>query len=230
MSVLRSVTITLGLASTVAFGLSGQGCATAGPETGPSLVERLGYDKDARLLIVHADDVGASHAINLASFDALASGLVTSASVMVPCAGLQEVADYAARHPEADLGLHLTLTSDDAHDHWGPVAPKSAVPSLVDSQGYFLAGPREALAQIDPEGGRDRAQGADPASEGTRPAAHAPGLPPTPALLPASVVRDLPESGARGRPAGPAGARPLLPHAGTHGRPRTRLRIAPWAE
>ena len=127
----------------------GQGCATAGPGTGPTLVERLGYEKDARLLIVHADDVGASHAINLASFDALASGLVTSASIMVPCAGLQEVADYAARHPEADLGLHLTLTSDDAHDRWGPVALKSAVPSLIDSQGFFLAGPREALGQID---------------------------------------------------------------------------------
>ena len=151
MSVVRSVAITLGMASTVAFGMAGQGCASAGPESSPSLVERLGYDKDARLLIVHADDVGASHAINLASFDALASGLVTSASVMVPCAGLQEVADYAARHPEADLGLHLTLTSDDAHDRWGPVAPKTEVPSLVDSQGYFLPGPREALGQIDPK-------------------------------------------------------------------------------
>lgn len=151
MSVARRVAITLGIASTVAFGAGGQGCATAGPESGRSLAERLGHDKGAKLLIVHADDVGASHAIDLASFDALASGLVTSASVMVPCGGLQEVADYAARHPEADLGLHLTLTSDDAHDRWGPVAPKTAVPSLIGSQGYFLPGPREALAQIDPK-------------------------------------------------------------------------------
>jgi len=111
MSIVQGVAIAFGIASAAAFGMAGQGCAAAGPESSPSLVERLGYDKDTRLLIVHADDVGASHAINLASFDALASGLVTSASVMVPCAGLQEVADYAAKHPEADLGLHLTRTS-----------------------------------------------------------------------------------------------------------------------
>lgn len=151
MSVARRVAITLGVASTVAFGATGQGCAAAGPASGPSLLERLRHDKGARFLIVHADDVGASHAINLASFDALASGLVTSASVMVPCAGLQEVAAYAARHPETDLGLHLTLTSDDAYDRWGPVAPTTAVPSLIGSQGYFLPGPREALGQIDPK-------------------------------------------------------------------------------
>jgi len=151
MSVVRRVSITLAVASMVAVGMSGPEEAAAGPAAGPSLVERLGYDKGARLLIVHADDVGSSHAINLATFDALASGQVTSASVMVPCAELQEVADYAAGHPEADLGLHLTLTSDDAHDHWGPVAPKTEVPSLVDSQGHFLPGPREALGQIDPK-------------------------------------------------------------------------------
>jgi hypothetical protein len=69
---------------------------------------------------------------------------------MVPCAGLLEVAEYAAAHPEADLGLHLTLTSDDPHDRWGPVAPTDIVPSLVDAQGHFLPGPREALGRIDP--------------------------------------------------------------------------------
>jgi predicted glycoside hydrolase/deacetylase ChbG (UPF0249 family) len=70
--------------------------------------------------------------------------------IMVPCAGLQEVADYAATHPQADLGLHLTLTSGPSPARWGPVAPKADVPSLVDSLGYLLPGPREALRQIDP--------------------------------------------------------------------------------
>ena len=151
MSIVQGVAIAFGIASAAAFGMAGQGCAAAGPESSPSLVERLGYDKDTRLLIVHADDVGASHAINLATFDALASGLVTSASVMIPSAGLQEVADYAAKHPEADLGLHLTLTTDDAYDRWAPVAPRAEVPSLIDSQGHLLPGPREALGQIDPK-------------------------------------------------------------------------------
>jgi hypothetical protein len=135
----------------VAVGLHGQEAHVSGPQAGPTLAERLGYDKQARLLIVHADDVGSSHAVNLATFDALASGQVTSASVMVPCAGLPEVADYAATHREADLGLHLTLTSGPSPARWGPVASKGEVPSLVDSLGYLFPGPREALRQIDPK-------------------------------------------------------------------------------
>jgi predicted glycoside hydrolase/deacetylase ChbG (UPF0249 family) len=144
--------ITLAIVAMLPVGLSGQELDVSGPRPGPSLAERLGYRKDARLLIVHADDVGVTHGVNQATFNALASGQVTSASVMVPCAGLQEVADYATTHPEADLGLHLTLTNErSAGGQWGPVASKTDVPSLVDSRGYFFPGPREALSQIDPK-------------------------------------------------------------------------------
>jgi predicted glycoside hydrolase/deacetylase ChbG (UPF0249 family) len=151
MSFASRLPIVLAIVSTIAVGLHGQERAAPGPRPGPTLAERLGYDRQARLVIVHADDVGLSHAVNVATFDALASGQVTSASVMVPCAGLQEVADYAVRHPKADLGLHLTLTSGAAPGRWGPVAPKADVPSLVDSLGYLFPGPREALAHIDPK-------------------------------------------------------------------------------
>src|SRR5256885_11676852 len=36
---------------------------------------------------------------------------------------------------DADFGLHLTLTSERVYLRWGPVAPKNAVPSLVDENG-----------------------------------------------------------------------------------------------
>ena len=151
MSFVRRLPINLTIASMVAVGLHGQERDVSRPQPGPTLAERLGYDRQARLLIVHADDVGSSHAVNLATFDALASGQVTSASIMVPCAGLREVADYAATHPEADLGLHLTLTSGGSPGRWGPVASKADVPSLVDPLGYLVPGPREALSRIDPK-------------------------------------------------------------------------------
>jgi len=57
--------------------------------------------RDAKLLIVHADDLGAAHSINGASIKALESGLVSSASIMIPCPWLPEIAAYARAHPEA---------------------------------------------------------------------------------------------------------------------------------
>src|SRR6266702_2835870 len=104
---------------------------------GKSLAEKLGYARDARLLIVHADDVGVTHSVNAATIKALDTGLVNSASIMVPCPWFPEIADYAKSHPQLDFGLHLTLTSERVYYRWGPVASKDKVPSLLDENGYF---------------------------------------------------------------------------------------------
>ncbi|MGC2526655.1 MAG: polysaccharide deacetylase family protein [Candidatus Acidiferrum sp.] len=102
-----------------------------------SLAERLGYARDAKLVIVHADDLGMTHSVNAASIKGLGTGLVNSASIMVPCPWFPEIAAYAKVHPETDFGLHLTLTSERVFYRWGPVAPRDKVPSLVDANGYF---------------------------------------------------------------------------------------------
>lgn len=100
-----------------------------------SLNERLGYSNDAKLLIVHADDLGATHSVNAATLKAFETGLINSGSMLVPCREFPAIADYARKHPEADLGIHLALTSD--FEDLKPVLPKSKVPSLVDKKGYF---------------------------------------------------------------------------------------------
>jgi chitin disaccharide deacetylase len=101
-------------------------------------LEVLGFPPDAKLLIIHADDLGVCHSVNAATFKALEEGAISSASVMVPCHWFHEAAEYAARHPEADLGIHLTLTSEWKHSRWRPILDRQSCASLVDDAGHFL--------------------------------------------------------------------------------------------
>jgi hypothetical protein len=122
-------------------------CSNASAQS-KTLAERLGYPRDSKLLIIHADDLAVSHSEDAASFDALGKHAATSASIMVPCPWLTEVAAYAKSHPDADLGLHLTLTAEWKTDRWGPVESKDKVPSLLDPDGYLWPEVAPALQHI----------------------------------------------------------------------------------
>ncbi|MBU6400351.1 MAG: polysaccharide deacetylase family protein [Verrucomicrobia bacterium] len=102
-----------------------------------SLAQRLGYQATDRLLIINGDDVGMCHTANEATIEALEHGLMTSATIMVPCPWFPEIAAYARRHPEMDFGVHLCHTSEWRAYQWGPVAPRDRVPGLVDPLGYL---------------------------------------------------------------------------------------------
>ncbi|HZQ94079.1 MAG TPA: polysaccharide deacetylase family protein [Candidatus Sulfotelmatobacter sp.] len=130
--------------------LAGLWAGMPGIISAQTLAQRLGYPSETKLIIVHADDLGETHAVNAAATKALQSGAVNSASLMVPCPWFAEIADYAKSHPEADFGLHLTLTSERVYYRWGPVAPNDKVPSLVDANGY-LHHDWEAHPQINPQ-------------------------------------------------------------------------------
>ncbi len=112
-----------------------------------TIQEKLGYPKNTKLLILHADDMGVSHSQNSASLTALEKGYVSSGSIMVPCPWFPEVAAYAVKHPDADLGIHLTLTSEWEYYRWGPVTSKDKVSSLVNKNG-FLYNDVDSLAKM----------------------------------------------------------------------------------
>jgi chitin disaccharide deacetylase len=102
-----------------------------------TLVERLGYSPETKLIIMHADDLGETHAVNAAAIKGIEAGTINSASLMVPCPWFPDIADYARSHPAADFGLHLTLTSERVYYRWGAVAAADKVPSLLDENGYL---------------------------------------------------------------------------------------------
>ena len=105
--------------------------ACADVTDGPTLAQRLGYDADARLLVVNCDDLGSSHAANLGCYGALRDGIATSATLMVPCPWAREA---SARYQGEDVGVHLTLNAEWDLYRWGPI---TRAPSLHDGDGGF---------------------------------------------------------------------------------------------
>lgn len=102
-----------------------------------TIQERLGYPASAKLLILHADDVGMSHSVNRASLEALEKGWITSASILVPAPWFAEAATWARTHPGADLGIHLALNAEWTTLRWGPVSGRGEVPTLLAPDGYL---------------------------------------------------------------------------------------------
>lgn len=115
-----------------------------------TIAERLGHPANSKLLILHGDDLGAAHSVDSASFDALDRGAISSASIMMPTPWVTEVAAYAKAHPEADLGLHLTITSEWETYRWGSVESKDKVPSLLDPDGTFPSDVPPVVARAKP--------------------------------------------------------------------------------
>ncbi len=115
-----------------------------------TVAERLGYSKDAKLLILHADDVGVSHSENTATIEAFKQSAISSASIMVPCPWFPEIAVYAKENPERDFGLHLTLTAEWKNYKWGGVLPANEIPSLLDKNGFFYGTSDEVAENANP--------------------------------------------------------------------------------
>jgi hypothetical protein len=98
-----------------------------------------------------------SHSVNMAMQRLVETGLPISVSVMFACPWYQEAVEILRRHPETSVGIHLTLNSEWRNYRWGPVAGREAVPSLVDTSGYFFQSTealhqnRPALAEIEKE-------------------------------------------------------------------------------
>jgi len=116
-----------------------------------NLSELLGYNKNDKLLIIHADDLGLSNSVNQASFDALNNKYVNSASVMIPAPNTIEVADYFNENPDIDLGIHLTFTSEWKDYKWHGISQKDSISSLINGNGNFYEKKKDVIKNSNPE-------------------------------------------------------------------------------
>jgi predicted glycoside hydrolase/deacetylase ChbG (UPF0249 family) len=115
------------------------------------VLRRLGFAENDRVAIIHTDDIG----MCLASVTAFASlwdfGLISSGAVMVPCPWFLKAAEYARAHPQADLGVHITLTSEWQTYRWGPISTRDPQSGMIDEEGYFYHLTQPAREHGDPE-------------------------------------------------------------------------------
>jgi len=105
---------------------------------------------DQIYLVIRSDDAGMSHSVNMGLQKLIATGLPVSVSVMFPTPWYQETVEMLKRNPAVSVGIHLTLNSEWKNYRWGPVLGRTAVPSLVDADGYFFQS-AEALHQNHPD-------------------------------------------------------------------------------
>ena len=105
-------------------------------KTNPVL-NKLGFSKSDRLVIIHTDDIGMCHSSVQAYSDLLEFGLISSGATMIPCSWFPLVASYCRQTSKVDMGVHLTLTSEWDAYRWVPISTRERDSGLIDAEGYF---------------------------------------------------------------------------------------------
>jgi hypothetical protein len=112
---------------------------------------KLGYGKEEKLLIVNADDFGLTRSVNDGIVELLKQQAVSSASIMMNCPWSPDAVKKAANLPDADIGIHWTLTSEWPLYRWGPLYRNGSTGSLTDKDGWFPAGIADVERLADPQ-------------------------------------------------------------------------------
>lgn len=105
----------------------------------------------AQRLIVRMDDLGVTHATNLAIIKCYEEGIGRSAEVMSVCPWFMEAANMLKEYPGLDVGVHITLCCEWAGFKWRPLTD---CPSLCDEDGYLIGktqNPNATLEDVEKE-------------------------------------------------------------------------------
>ena len=116
-----------------------------------SIIEKLGYETTDRVVIFHIDDIGFSHASNVASFECLDFGIASCGAIITPAPWFLEVASIYKSNPKYDLGVHLTLTCEYDFYRWRALSSVDPKTGLLDSENSLWRTSEEAIANVTAE-------------------------------------------------------------------------------
>lgn len=87
-------------------------------------------------IIVNADDLGGSDAINRETFTLVDEGKITSCTMMSNGPKIADAIQKAKNYPDVSFGVHLNITS------FHPICDNNKTLLLLDERGYFTKRPR----------------------------------------------------------------------------------------
>jgi len=102
---------------------------------GETNAEKMGFPKGKKVLLLHMDDLGMCREANDAGKFYIDNDYILSGAVMMPCDYAVSFAEWAKNIPKADIGVHLTLTSEWKTWRWPPLTDTEKVPGLIDPEG-----------------------------------------------------------------------------------------------
>ena len=111
-------------------------------------LEKMGFSSEDRVLVTHIDDIGFSHASNVASFACLDVGAATCGSILVNAPWFMEAVEYCRGNPAYDVGVHLTFTCEYPTFRWPALSTRDPATGLVDSEGYLWHTREDAIRHV----------------------------------------------------------------------------------
>ncbi|MFO6425187.1 polysaccharide deacetylase family protein [Motilimonas sp. KMU-193] len=116
-----------------------------------TLLTELGFAANDRVVLFHCDDIGMNHGSIQAYQDIKDFGIARSGSVMVNCPWFLSAANLAKSNQDADLGVHLMLTSEWQEYRWRPISGLNADSGLLDQDGFFHRSEYDCWLHAKPE-------------------------------------------------------------------------------
>lgn len=118
------------------------------------ILQKLGYAPDARVVILHADDIGMCQSSVDAYADLLDAGIMSSAATMTPCPWYPAAAEFfraQQNNPRFDIGVHCALNSEWQNFRWGALSTRERASGMLDADGYFFSTSEPTQERADPD-------------------------------------------------------------------------------